>query len=485
MGTDLSQIELRLRYPAGEFKDGRSWAAVDELRPMHLVNADLPTLFNYSVKNEQMPAPERARPRHEIQAAELILAVSSKNQWKDQWVGFWRDHFSIYGYDGNVGAFLPHWENEVIQRHAFGNFRQFLEATAKHPCMLYYLNNKSSKAGSANENYARELFELHTLGREAYLNNLYSQWQQVPGALQGAPVGYIDQDVYEAARAFTGWTIEDGSSIGGGQSLEKSGRFKYIESWHDNYQKRVLANEFSPYRGPMKDGEQVLDMCARHPATAKNLMRKLVRRMINDDPPQQLIDSCTRVFIQHLNSPNQLAFVSQHLANEALRIPDSLRQKVKRPTRLVASFVQGVNLSFSIGDGKIMGQHESAGPAIYSWVSPEGPPDGMEWLLSAGYMRQRLTLIQGLSENWWGTGDWNPFDGLGNTPSYSDLMSRWDTPLFGKPRPDLTQAVLLAQGINPTLRLRSQNEARKLVGYLAWAPSFQTEAITPDTTLWG
>ena len=221
LNIDLSQVLLRERYPAGKYRDGRGYPAVDELKPLSLLDASIPTLFQYTGKDELIPSPERFRPRKEVQAANLIKAIQAKNNWEEEWVGFWRDHFSVYGYEQNVGAFLPNWEKQVIRKNAFGNFRHMLEATATHPCMLYYLNNRSSRAGSANENYARELFELHTLGREAYLNNIYAQWRAVPGALQGKPKGYIDQDVYEAARAFTGWTVEDGTGIGGGQNLPK------------------------------------------------------------------------------------------------------------------------------------------------------------------------------------------------------------------------------------------------------------------------
>ena len=483
MAADLGGQLLRLRYPAGQYRDGRTWMAVDELRPLGLLNADLPELYNYTVKDERLPPPERARPRLETQAEILLRTVLTDSIWHSGWVGFWRDHFSVNGYDSNVGAFLPHWEHEVIQRHAFGNFRVFLEATTTHPCMLYYLNNRSSRAGSANENYARELFELHTLGREVYLNHLYAQWRQVPGALNGNPKGYIDQDVYEAARCFTGWTLEDGTQIGAGQSLPKTGKFVYLESWHDNYQKRVLAREFDPYSGAMRDGKKVLDLCAFHPATARHLMTKLVKRMVNDEPPESIISSCVKVFIENQQAPDQLGRVSAHLAKELASIPTAKRQKVRSPERLVAKFCTAVNLPFTLGEGKIMSTLESAGPAVYGWVSPEGPPDGMEWLLSAGYLRQRFTLIQGLSENWWGTGEWDPFEGLPANRTCAQLLSRWDRQLFGTARADLGKALLLSQGLNPDSVARDSKQARRLVGLLSCAPSFQTEAIEPDLPL--
>jgi len=477
---DLSQVLLRERYSAGKFKDGREWPAVDESRPLSLLNASIPTLFQYTGKDDVMPPPERARPRQETQAACLLRSIYSHSYWQEEWISFWRDHFSVYGYEQNVGAFLPHWENEVIRRHAFGNFRQFLEATATHPCMLYYLNNKSSRAGSANENYGRELFELHTLGRGAYLNNLYAQWREVPGALHGRPHGYIDQDVYEAARAFTGWTVEDGAGIGGGQSLPKTGRFIYLESWHDNYQKRVLATEFEPYAGAMSDGRKVLDLCAYHPATAHHLMHKLVKRMINDEPPEKIVQSATSIFIENQKAPNQLAILSKHLAKLAMGIPKESRQKVRKPMRLVSVFCKATDIAIDISDGKVMGQIESAGPPLYGWISPEGAPDGLQWNLSAGYLKQRFNLIQGLAENWWGTGEWNPFSDLPPAPTYSQLLSRWEIPLYGMPRPDLTKALIHSQGFSETDRITDPKIARRFVGYLACAPSFQTEAIEPD-----
>ena len=480
MPIEINQVLLRERYPAGKFRDGREYSAVDELRPLGLLNANLQDLFQYTGKDDLLPPPERSRPRREIQAATLLRATQSKSYWEEEWVGFWRDHFSIFGYDQNIGAFLPHWEREVIRKYAFGNFRQMLEATATHPCMLFYLNNKSSRAGSANENYARELFELHTLGRQAYLNNLYAQWRAVPGSLQGKPKGYIDQDVYEAARAFTGWTVEDGAGIGGGQYLPKSGQFAYIESWHDNYQKRVLASEFDPYSGPMKDGKKVLDLCAFHPLTSHHVIGKLLKRMISDEPSQKMIQSAQAVFIEHRNAPNQLSILSKHIAKLALSVPKDKRQKVRKPMRLAAAFINAVNLPFDISEVKIMGQIESAGPALYGWVSPDGPPDGLQPNLSAAYLRQRINLIQGLAENWWGTGQWNPFANLSSTPSYGQFLSRWEIPLFSEPRPDLSEALLQSQGLTNSDLISDVKIARRMIGYLACAPSFQTEAIEPD-----
>lgn len=479
-----SDTLLRVRYGAGTYRNGTEevpYPALDELRPMSLLGADLPTLFPYTGNGNLIVPPERSRPRLEVQAATLIQTVETKKPWEEEWVGFWRDHFSIYANDGNVGAYLPHWDREVIRGHCWGNFQEMLEATATHPSMLCYLDNRSSRAGSANENYARELFELHTLGRDAYLNNLYAQWRNVPGATQGKPTGYIDQDVYEAARAFTGWTMEDGTGIGGGQSLPKTGRFTFVAAWHDNYQKRVLATEFEPYAAAMADGKKVLNQLAIHPATAKHLATKMVTRFVNDQPPKDLINSTTQVFLDQRNSPQQLQLVFAHLVQGANKIPVVQKQKVKRPMRLIASFANAVNLPFVLGDGGISTWPlETAGSAIYTWPRPDGPPDGLQWVLSASYLRQRFQLMQSVAENQFATGEFSPFAGMGAKPTYSDMMSHWEMALFQKPRPEISSALLLSQNTKPGDVANDPRRARRLVGLLACSPSFQTESILPS-----
>jgi uncharacterized protein (DUF1800 family) len=481
---DFSGINLRLRYDAGKYSDGREYLGVDEYRPLSLLDADLPALFPYTGNGDQIPLPERSRPLMEVQMANLLQMVATRDPWKEEWVSFWRDHFSIYGYDGTVRAFVPHWERTVIREHCWGNFSEMLKASAKHPCMLYYLNNQSSRAGSANENYARELFELHTLGRAAYLNSLYAEWKKVPGALQGKPDGYVDEDVYEAARAFTGWTVENGAGIGGGQSLPKTGRFTYVDAWHDNYQKRIMAKEFSSYAGPMQDGHRALDLCASHPATAHHLATKIVRRLVSDKPPPALIKSTTQVFRDNQRSPQQLILVYEHLVREAQKIPLTARQKVRSPRRLVAAFAQAVSLEPSLVEGRILGPINNAASSLYGWRSPDGPPDAMNAHLSSAYLRGRLQLIQGLAENWWATGDWNPFDGLPTKRTYTQLLERWETPLFGIPRPELRETLLASQNTKPNDAVTDVKLACRLVGLLACSPSFQTESMLPTPQQW-
>ena len=161
----------------------------------------------------------------------------------------------------------------------------------------------------------------------------------MPGAPDGRPQGYIDQDVYEAARAFTGWTIEDGSGLSGNRRLPFTGRFTYVETWHDNYQKRVLGREFDPYQSPLADGRRVLDLVADHPATAHYVCDKLCRRLVSDTPDPVLVSDVVKVWTEHQRKPDQIARTVEAIArSDAFR--RSAGSKVKRPLELYASFAR-------------------------------------------------------------------------------------------------------------------------------------------------
>ena len=249
----LRAFKLHIKYAAGNGEptpngDTRNWPAMDEMRPLTYLDAPIERPWAFLESKAAHPQEELARPYQEVVAATVFRAAHSRAQLYEQMVGFWHDHFNVLASDDKrIGCALPSYDRDAIRPHALGNFRDLLEAVAKSPAMLIYLSNASSRAGAANENYARELMELHTLGRDAYLNDKYDRWRDVPGASDGAPQGYIDEDVYEAARAFTGWTVENGQRLDGSTELPRTGKFTYIEGWHDGYQKRVLATEFEPF----------------------------------------------------------------------------------------------------------------------------------------------------------------------------------------------------------------------------------------------
>jgi len=277
-----------------------------------------------------------------------------------------------------------------------------LEAVATSTAMQYYLSNHSSRAGAANENYARELFELHTLGRAAYLNDRYDRWREVPGAEAGHPEGYIDQDVYEAARAFTGWTIEDGAQVDGGRKLPATGQFTYVENWHDGYQKRVLATEFDPFQKPMADGRKVLDLVAEHPATARHMAAKLCTRLIGPDAPASIIGRVTEAWQKSAHAPDQIAQVVRLIAES----PEFLRSrgsKVKRPLALMANYVRIMGYDFTPSEG-LFNQLANAGQKLFGAPTPVGLPDDNRVFLGSNAIRNRWQLLIGLAQNSWGNG---------------------------------------------------------------------------------
>jgi len=334
--------------------------------------------------------------------------------------------------------------------------------------MLISLNNRSSRAGAPNENYARELFELHTLGRDAYLNSAYDHWRQVPGAEKGHPEGYIDQDVYEAARAFTGWGLEDGTGTGMGQALPRTGKFTYVDAWHDQYQKRVLGLEFDPYQPPMTDGNRVLDLVARHPATAANIIRKLAWRLGLGHPSPGNLKTAVALWTREHAAPDQIAQVVRHLV---LRTDFSQAPaRIRRPLELALAYVRAVGMEFTPTEG-LLGELDVAGQRLFGWITPTGLPDDDDFWLGVNAIRRRWTLVAGLTENWWGTGP----VALTGAPVVdgAGFLTRWSSLLFGAPQPQLTTDILNTVRLPAGKPLTDEGLARKMLAWLAMAPAFQ------------
>jgi uncharacterized protein (DUF1800 family) len=408
----LRAARLRIKYPAGE-----GWAATDESRPLATLDAPISILWHLTDHKNAMHAAERRRPRDEVIAATVLRAVHSRWQLREVMCGFWHDHFNVDAGSEAIGVALPAYDRDVIRRHCFGNFRDMLEAAATSTAMQYYLSNRSSRAGAANENYARELFELHTMGRGAYLNDRYDRWRDVPGALKGLPAGYIDQDVYEAARAFTGWTIEDGGTIDAHRKLPQTGQFVYVENWHDGYQKRVLATEFEAFAPALADGRQVLDLVAAHPATARFLCDKLCRRLLGENASAQFRAKLAEVWLAHIESHDQIARVLRTLllSREFIEAPSGAAPggaapgatatgaKTRRPLALAAAFARAMEIDL-VYSGELGGEIAAAGQNLFGWPTPTGLPDASAPFLTSQAMRHRWSMLLGLAENSWGDG---------------------------------------------------------------------------------
>ena len=306
----------------------------------------------------------------EIQSAKLARAVNSERQLNEVMVDFWENHFSVFAGKGQTRLFLSSYDRDVIRPRALGKFRDLLGAVAKSPAMLFFLDNAQSAADSTqptlvarnggrggrggliarrpglggvgrgqqlppaarqrlenatpaereqlmqrlqqqakrglNENYARELMELHTLGVDG---------------------GYTQKDVQEVARALTGWTFN-----------RQSGEFLFNPAIHDAGEKTILGKKFAAGRG-VQEGEEVLDMVARAPATARFITTKLARHFVSDDPPKALVDRCANTFS---NSDGDIRETLRCvITSPEFFSRQAYRAKVKTPFEVVASRVAG------------------------------------------------------------------------------------------------------------------------------------------------
>ncbi len=425
---------------AVEGKDGKKAEKqkfkVKEKRGLTLLDKPLDQLFRIQ-NQEDYPYKEIQRCSYEVEVATIIRACYSKWQVREMLVDFWHNHFNVnIDADNTIRAVWPAYDRDVVRKHAFGNFRELLQAVAQGLPMLYYLNNRSSKASPANENYARELFELHTLGAEHYLNHLHKKWREVPGALEGKAEGFIDQDVYEAARAFTGWTAADGEDYDDDKHFPDDGGFYYHAQWHDPYQKRVLGAELEANQPPLADGMAVLDLAAFHPGTAIYLSRKLCRRFIADQPSEDLVRRVAKVWTEHAKSPDQIVYVMREILL-APEMSGAFGQKTKRPLEFICSFIRAAGADVR-PEEDIIDRLAECGQHLFHWGPPTGHPDTADYWQSPNSLLKRWKFARDLATD--------GFDGevvrmnlLRNTPADKKTWQEFADYWLDRLAPDLLE----------------------------------------------
>jgi uncharacterized protein (DUF1800 family) len=471
----INSATLHIKYPEKE----DSYPAVDEDRPLSVWNSTLENLWALTNNKATTAGPERSRPLEELRVVTWIRAVYSPWQLQETLVEFWHNHFNVNASsDLKISVTLPVYDRDVIRKNCFGNFRQFLEDVATSTAMQFYLDNSSSKASPANENYARELFELHTLGADNYFNNLYNRWREVPGATSGKPIGYIDEDVYEAARAFTGWTIANGANTGKGEKLPDTGAFHYYDGWHDNYQKRVLGVEFDSNQPPLSDGKKVLDLVAYHPATAMHVCKKLCRWYISDSPSDKIVKDAAAVWTKNQKSANQIKETIRFILHSN-EFNSNWGQKVKRPFELIASMIRATGVDFT-PNASLTGMLSQMGYFHFQWPTPTGHPDKKEYWLSSSSMLARWNLSLALLAN--PNSKLTKFQYRALMPETMqkplEISSFWIDHIFQKPMPEEFSNIMLqhfANHKNPNEAL-SQDQIDKrlpsLIALLTMTPDF-------------
>lgn len=278
----------------------------------------------------------------ELIGSTFLRAIYSKRQLYEAMVEFWSDHFNIYiRKDRPLPLAKIIDDRDVIRPHALGNFRELLGASAKSVAMLIYLDNFRNEKSHPNENYARELLELHTMG--------------VNG-------GYTQQDVQEVARVLTGWTV--------GRRGRNQGKFIFDEDAHDFGEKQILGRTFPAGRGE-EEVEELLDLLASHPATANFIAHKLVRRFVADEPPADLVTQVAETYQQSggdIKAMLRVLFLSDTFATAP--------PKLKRPYTFMVSVLRTLHTDFNLGRGRIIADWmESMGQPLFHWPPPNGYPD--------------------------------------------------------------------------------------------------------------
>ena len=348
------------------------------------LHKNLSTLWQHHV----VPEPDweyYILPFYETLLTTFHRCIWSKKQLYELTVRFWHDHFSIYGED--IGPGFADYDRTAIRPHAFGNFRTMLHAVAKHPAMLEYLDNKHNtyepylENDGLNENYARELLELHTLGAEHYFKN--TPPGQVP-TTGGIADGYTDSDVTAAARCLTGWTISDAPWD---EEVGNTGLFLAIQDWHDDENNKVVLGQNLTSRNVLTDGEQLLNLLAAHPGTARFIARKLCRRLVADHPSQALVDGAATVFRNNVNASDQIARTIRYivLSNE---FRNTWGEKIKRPFEAMISAYRaaGDTRTWVVDDNHLgtLWWAWLGGNRPFAWGPPNGYPDIRDaWISSS------------------------------------------------------------------------------------------------------
>ena len=303
----------------------------------------------------------------DLMEGKLLRAIYSNRQLDEVLVDFWFNHFNVFLDKGADHYLVTEYERDAIRPHVLGKFKDLLEATAKSPAMLFYLDNWQS-AGSGNgarrglnENYGRELLELHTLGVDG---------------------GYTQKDVTEVARCFTGWTINQ---------PQRGGKFVFNPRLHDTGEKVVLGVKI-PAGGGIEDGEKVLDILAHHASTAHFISKKLAMRFVADDPPATLVDRMARTYLKTDGDLREV--MRTMIGSKEFWSVGAYRSKTKSPLEMVASAVRAVagDVDYAIA---LANQVAQLGEPLYRKQEPTGYSNsGKEWMNSAGLLARMNFALQ-------------------------------------------------------------------------------------------
>lgn len=362
---------------------------------------------------QQLLRQKGLRPYREIGitlfAQKLLHARHAENNLREVLTDFWYNHFNVALSNNRARSFILSYERDALRPNSLGNFRDLLGATAKHPAMLLYLDNANSTAAKSaattadsnmdtlylndkqrerlkkrlqkrkkglNENYARELLELHTLGVDG---------------------GYTQNDVTEVARAFTGWTTMGGrkpkmnprrQQMAQAMGAKTDGDFIFAAQLHDAGSKTILNKRF-PSGGGLEEGEQVLDVLSNHPSTARHIAQKLAVRFISDKPEQRDVDDIARAFQRSNGDIKQT--IKAIALSQGFWAKSNRQAKVKTPFELVVSANRALDGELS-PSRQLYGWMAKMGQPLYNYQAPTGFPDQADFWVSSATVLNRVNF---------------------------------------------------------------------------------------------
>jgi uncharacterized protein (DUF1800 family) len=380
----LSAAKLLDQYPQPADAAKRLGMTLDDYQKHVQEVSKLPNSSNLLVFKDQNEIVNDAM------ATKMLRAVYSEHQLSEQLDDFWFNHFNVFIYKDLDRWYMLPYDRDAIRPHVLGKFRDLLEADAKSPAMLFYLDNYISADPNSfdrlkqhpvhprpgvklppiggkrglNENYGRELLELHTLGVDG---------------------GYTQKDVIEVARAFTGWTIN---------SPRENPEFYFDDRLHDPNPKHVLGKTF--HAGGMKDGEQVLDLLVKNRQTAHHISLQLAQHFVSDNPPEALVQRMAKTFEK--SKGDIRAVMTTMIYSPEFWSRATFREKVKTPFELVASTVRA--LGGNMDQPLQMAQWVNRiGEPLYQCLTPNGYSDkGAAWI-STGALLNRMNFAVALAGN--------------------------------------------------------------------------------------
>ncbi len=410
-----------------------------------------------------MNAENRMQSVLELVQATVLRQVYSERQLFEVMVDFWSNHFNIYALK-NQCRILKTWDDRaVIRKHALGKFRDLLFATAHSPAMLVYLDNVSNVKGVPQENYARELMELHTLGVDG---------------------GYSHHDVEEVARAFTGWTVVAPRKSGFDFDYAEAGNFLFRKQQHDDGEKHILGAMILA-GGGVRDGEDVLNMLAAHPKTAEFVSFKLVRRFVDDNPPASLVAGAADTFTK--TDGDIRAVLSTILHSD--EFTTSFGKKVKRPLEFIASSLRALDASLTdadlkkiplksydkrangknrIADEPLAKTLRTLGQVPFLWQAPNGYPDVASAWVNTNNLLARWNFALALTTNRVAEFD-VALDANAQNVSPDALVDEWSARVLQRALPDADRAKLIEYVRGDESEARVEN----LVALLIASPHFQ------------